>query len=117
MSVCRCNKSPDDLTRRLKKVRNTVTWGMRTDRLATNDGTYRHRLTFILPYARVPTSEMKTGLSASQIVAEGVGITVVDRLWRDAMPPGRVEFRPWTVRYSFDLIHPAATSLRPPARL
>jgi DNA-binding transcriptional LysR family regulator len=63
--------------------------------------------------------ETDTGLSACQMVAEGVGITIVDRLWVDAMPPGRVEYRPWTpgVTSAFGLVHPAATPLGAPARL
>jgi DNA-binding transcriptional LysR family regulator len=63
--------------------------------------------------------ETDTGLAACQMVAEGVGITVVDRLWIDAMPPGKVEFRPWSpgLRSAFGLIHPAATPFSAPARL
>lgn len=63
--------------------------------------------------------ETDTGLSACQMVAEGVGITVVDRLWLDAMPEGRVVWRPWTpgVVSEFGLIHPSATPLGPQARL
>jgi DNA-binding transcriptional LysR family regulator len=63
--------------------------------------------------------ETDTGLSACQLVAEGVGVTVVDRLWLDAMPPGRVAYRPWSpgLVSSFGLIHPAATPLAAPAQL
>ena len=63
--------------------------------------------------------ETDTGLSACQMVAEGVGVTVVDRLWLDAIPPGKVECRPWHpgVLSAFGLIHPAAAPLGAPARL
>ena len=52
------------------------------------------------------------------MAAEGVGITVVDRLWLDAMPPGRVEHRPWTpgVTSSFGLIHPSTAPVSDRAR-
>ena len=62
--------------------------------------------------------ETDTGLSACQMAAEGVGITVVDRLWLDAMPPGRVEHRPWTpgVTSSFGLIHPSTAPVSDRAR-
>jgi DNA-binding transcriptional LysR family regulator len=62
--------------------------------------------------------EVDTGLSACQLVAQGVGITVVDRLWIDAMPPGTVEYRRWDpgLESSFGLIHPAAAPLGAPAR-
>lgn len=63
--------------------------------------------------------ETDTGLSACQLVAEGVGITVVDRLWVDAMPPGKVEYRHWDpgVKSSFGLIHPSSVPLGTSARL
>jgi DNA-binding transcriptional LysR family regulator len=62
--------------------------------------------------------ETDTGLSACQLVAKGLGITVVDRLWVDAMPEGEVQYRQWEpgLRSSFGLIHPTATPLGPPAR-
>ncbi len=62
--------------------------------------------------------ETDTGLSACQMAAEGVGITVVDRLWLDAMPPNRVEHRPWTpgVTSSFGLIHPSTSPISDRAR-
>jgi DNA-binding transcriptional LysR family regulator len=63
--------------------------------------------------------ETDTGLSACQLVAQGLGITVVDRLWLDAMPPGQVQYRPWDpgVRSSFGLIHPSSVPLGTSARL
>ena len=63
--------------------------------------------------------ETDTGLSACQLVAQGVGITVVDRLWIDAMPPGRVEYRRWDpgVKSSFGLIHPSSVPLGTSAKL
>jgi DNA-binding transcriptional LysR family regulator len=62
--------------------------------------------------------EIDTGLSACQLVAEGLGITVIDRLWLDAMSPGQLEFRPWDpgVRSSFGLIHPSSVPLGNAAR-
>jgi DNA-binding transcriptional LysR family regulator len=57
--------------------------------------------------------ETDTGLSACQMVAAGVGVTIVDRLWIDAMPPGSVTWRPWEpgITSAFGLIRPAATPL------
>jgi DNA-binding transcriptional LysR family regulator len=62
--------------------------------------------------------EVDTGLSACQLVAKGLGITVIDRLWLDAMSPGQLEFRPWDpgVRSSFGLIHPSSVPLGNSAR-
>ena len=62
--------------------------------------------------------ETDTGLSACQLVAEGLGISVIDRLWLDAMPPGQLAHRPWDpgVRSSFGLIHPSAVPLGTSAR-
>jgi len=82
----------------------------------------RRQLDRVLADARVTLNiagETDTGLSACQMVAEGVGVTVVDRLWLDAMPPGRVVHRPWSpgVVSAFGLIHPSATPLGAPARL
>ena len=82
----------------------------------------RRQLDRILAEAGVEldiVGETDTGLSACQMVAEGVGITVVDRLWLDALPAGRVEARPWSpgLISSFGLIHPAPTPLGEPAQL
>ena len=62
--------------------------------------------------------EVDTGLSACQLVAKGLGITVIDRLWLDAMSPGQLEFRPWDpgVRSSFGMIHPSSVPLGNSAR-
>lgn len=82
----------------------------------------RRQLDRLLDQANVKlhlAGETDTGLSACQMVAEGVGITVVDRLWLDAMPPDRVAFRPWTpgLKSSFGLIHPSSRPLDGRARL
>ena len=62
--------------------------------------------------------ETDTGLSACQLVAEGLGISVIDRLWLDAMSPGELVHRPWDpgVRSSFGLIHPSSVPLGRSAR-
>lgn len=64
-------------------------------------------------------AETDTGLAACSLVAEGVGITIVDRLWIDAMPPDRVVHRPWRpgVLSSFGLIRPSATPPSEPAQM
>ena len=82
----------------------------------------RRQLDRVLDDANVKlrlAGETDTGLSACQLVAEGVGISVVDRLWIDAMPPGTVEYRLWEpgVKSSFGLIHPSSVPLGTAARL
>lgn len=82
----------------------------------------RRQLDRVLDQAGVKLSlacETDTGLSACQMAAEGVGVTVVDRLWLDAMPPGRVVFRPWFpgVISAFGLIHPSTAPMGERARV
>lgn len=57
--------------------------------------------------------ETDTGLAACHMVAEDLGITVVDRLWIDAIPPGLVIHRPWRpgLVSTFGLIRPAANPM------
>jgi DNA-binding transcriptional LysR family regulator len=59
--------------------------------------------------------ETDTGLAACALAAEGVGVTVVDRLWLDAAPKDRVTWRPWTPGHvsAFGLIRPATTPMTP----
>jgi DNA-binding transcriptional LysR family regulator len=82
----------------------------------------RRQLDHVLSQAGVTlkiVGETDTGLNALQLVARGLGITIVDRLWVDAMPAGTVEFRSWTpgVTSAFGLIRPDSAAATAPTLL
>ena len=63
--------------------------------------------------------ETDTGFAACALVAEGVGLSLVDRLWLDAAPKDRVTWRPWRPGHmsSFGLIRPATQAASEPVKL
>jgi DNA-binding transcriptional LysR family regulator len=61
-------------------------------------------------------AETVSGFTACQLVAQGLGIAIVDAFSAYAIEPGRIEIRPWTasLRISCAFIFPAD---RPPSQL
>ena len=82
----------------------------------------RRQLDRVLDQAGVTlkiAGQTDTGLAACTLAAQGVGITLVDRVWIDAMPPKSLVVRPWKpgIVSAFGLIRPAAHPLSPQAQL